>query len=193
MVPNLSWPANPSIPLIGAAAILEPLDKWHREPLWTIAQDPRIWEWLPVRADLGIDVFNLWFDARLAAAKAETEAPFAVIDARTSQVVGHTSFADLSPQHRRAEIGWTWYSRKAWGTAINPACKRLLLSQAFDALRCQRVELKTNALNLRSRAAIEKIGGRFEGVFRKHMVFQDDRVRDTAWYAIVDEEWPEVR
>ena len=95
-------------------------------------------------------------------------------------------------QHHRLEVGWTWYAPAVWGTGVNAECKLLLLGHAFERLGCRRVELKTDARNERSRAAMLALGATFEGVFRKHMVLPDS-VRDSAWYPIVDDHWPAVR
>ena len=99
----------------------------------------------------------------------------------------------IVPAHRRLEIGWTWLTPAVWGTGINVEAKLLLLTHAFDTLGAMRVELKTDARNERSRAAILALGAQFEGVFRKHMQMADGRIRDSAWYAITDDDWPAVR
>ena len=91
------------------------------------------------------------------------------------------------------EIGWTWLGPAAWRTGANAEAKLLLLQHAFDDLGCMRVEFKTDALNTRARAALEALPARFEGVFAKHMLVREDTVRDSAWYAITDEEWPAAR
>ena len=99
----------------------------------------------------------------------------------------------IVPAHRRLEIGWTWLSPAAQGTGANTEAKFLMLEHAFERLGAMRVELKTDALNARSRAALAGIGATFEGVFRRHQLMADGRVRDSAWYAITDEDWPAVR
>ncbi len=98
----------------------------------------------------------------------------------------------LRPEHRGLEIGWTWLSSSAWGTSANVEAKLLLLEHAFERLGCQRVEFKTDARNERSRAALSALPARFEGIFRKHMLVRDGERRDSAYYSIVDDEWPEV-
>ena len=118
------------------------------------------------------------------------EIPFAVIvDGRE---VGSTRFLAIAPEHRRAEIGWTWLARRVWGSGANVETKLLLLEHAFERCGVQRVEFKTDARNLRTRGALLALGARFEGVFRKHMLLPSGP-RDSAWYAIVDDDWPEVK
>jgi RimJ/RimL family protein N-acetyltransferase len=178
--------------LEGALVVLEPLRADHGEPLWEAAQDERIWTWYrgdaPTRA---------WFDehmveAPLAAAAAGEEAPFATIEADTGRVVGGTRFLSLRPEHRGLEIGSTWLNPSAWQTGANVEAKLLMLSHAFERLGCIRVELKTDARNERSRAAMAALPAAFEGVHRKHML-RPYGVRDSAWYSVVDDDWPAVR
>jgi RimJ/RimL family protein N-acetyltransferase len=114
--------------------------------------------------------------------------------ARTDDyVVGSTRFMTLRPEHRSVEIGWTWLAPTAWGTGANVEAKLLMLEQAFDRWGCRRVELKTDALNERSRGAMEALGAVFEGVHRKHLLVRGGENRDSAWYSVVDDEWPVVR
>src|SRR3954447_9731959 len=127
------------------------------------------------------------------AARHGEEGPFAVRAGVAGPVVGTTRYMSLAPEHRRLEIGWTWYAPAVWGTGVNVECKLLLLGHAFERLGCRRVELKTDARNERSRAAIAALGAQFEGVFRKHMALRGGGARDSAYYAIVDDEWPAVR
>jgi len=126
----------------------------------------------------------------LRTAATGAEIPFATI--RTERVVGSTRFLALRPEHASVEIGWTWLDPSAWGTGVNVEAKLLMLRHAFEAWGCRRVELKTDARNERSRGAMLALGATFEGVFRKHM---DRRygVRDTAWYSVIDDEWPAVK
>ena len=104
-----------------------------------------------------------------------------------------TSFLAFVPVHKRVEIGWTWYARRVWAGAVNPSCKRMLMAHGFETLELNRVELKADARNTRSCRAMERFGAKFEGVHRAHMVRPDGRLRDTAWYSVIREEWPAVR
>lgn len=118
---------------------------------------------------------------------------FAVIHNSTGRLVGSSSFMDILPTHRHAEIGCTWYAADARGTAVNPESKLLMLTHAFDVMRCIRITLKCNALNTVSRRAIAKLGAVEEGTLRRHRIQPDGVVRDTTYFSITDAEWPAVR
>ncbi|MCW5768779.1 MAG: GNAT family N-acetyltransferase [Phycisphaeraceae bacterium] len=118
---------------------------------------------------------------------------FAVIDLASSRAVGSTSFYDIRPAHRGAEIGFTWYAECSRGTAVNPESKRLLLSHAFDTLSAERIAFRTDARNLRSRAALAKLGATQEGIFRRHLIMPDGAWRDSVYFSILRDEWPAVR
>lgn len=115
-----------------------------------------------------------------------------VVRDSAGKIIGQTCYLALRPAHAGLEIGGTWYVPKAQGTQTNPAAKRLMLDHAF-ACGAERVELKTDARNSRSRAAILKLGAQFEGIFRHHMIRPDGSWRDTAWFSILRQEWPAVR
>jgi N-acetyltransferase len=180
------------VTLRGRLVLLEPLGEEDRAPLSSAAQDPEVWRWMNVDGSLP-EVFAAWVDAALAAAAAGSELPFVTRDARTLEPVGSTRYLALAPEHRRLEIGHTWLLRRAWGTGANVEAKLLLLEHAFEHLGCRRVEFKTDARNERSRAALAALPARFEGVHRKHMLVRDGDSRDSAWYSVVDDEWPAVR
>lgn len=177
-------------PLLQVADVrLEPLAEAHREPLRRAAAAAEIWEHMPSKAS-GAG-FDNWFGAALAAVDDGREAAWAV--AHHGAVVGGTRYMAIEPAHRRLEIGHTWYAASAWATKVNPACKLALLRYAFETLGFNRVELKTDIRNLRSQAAIAKLGATREGVFRAHMVRPDGSLRDTVYFSIVRDEWPMVR
>jgi RimJ/RimL family protein N-acetyltransferase len=136
--------------------------------------------------------FDGWWESALTAMRSGTRIAYAVRRRLDGAVVGTTSLYEINPAYRRCEIGSTFYRPEARGGAINPACKRLLLGHAFDA-GAVRVEIITDAVNARSRAAILKLGARAEGVLRKHKITWTGRARDTAMFAVIDEDWPEVR
>jgi RimJ/RimL family protein N-acetyltransferase len=121
------------------------------------------------------------------------EVPFTVRDAGDGRVLGCTRFLSLALDHLCAEIGWTWYARSVWGTGVNVETKLLLLGHAFQTVGLRRVEFKTDARNERSRGALTALGAHFEGVFRKHKVLPDGSARDSAYYSVIDDEWPLVR
>jgi RimJ/RimL family protein N-acetyltransferase len=119
--------------------------------------------------------------------------PFATVDAASGTAIGSTRFGSVSLEDGRVEIGWTWVARPWQRTPANTEAKYLMLRHAFETLGCARVELKTDALNERSRAAILRVGATQEGVLRKHMRSQEGRMRDTVYFSILDDEWPAVR
>jgi RimJ/RimL family protein N-acetyltransferase len=175
---------RPEGPLVGRLVRVEPIAEGHREGLREAAErEPQIHRYTNMYS-LG---FDRWFDLALAS---ETEIPFVVVVG--GRPVGSTRYLNVEPFHRRAEIGWTWLERAQWGTGANVETKYLLLENAFDRAGLMRVEFKTDARNLRVRGALLGIGGTFEGIFRKHMVLPDS-IRDSAWYAIIDDDWPRVR
>lgn len=177
--------------LEGRLIVLEPLAPEHEAGLAEAAADPEVWRWMPTRADTR-EVFQRWFQAALAEAEAGAQTPFAIVSRATGAPVGSTRFLALRPEHRGLEIGYTWHARAVWGTGVNVEAKLLLLEHAFERVGCMRVEFKTDARNERSRAALAALPARFEGIFRKHMLVQGG-VRDSAYYAITDEDWPEVK
>ena len=179
--------------LEGRLVVVEPLTAEHEDDLWEAAQDPEVWRWLPWYAAAERESFHRWLEDALARCDAGHDVPFAVVDRATGKAIGSTRFLTLRPEHRGLEIGWTWNASNAWGTGANAEAKLLLLAHAFDTLGCMRVEFKTDALNERSRAALEALPARFEGIFRKHMLVRDGALRDSAYYAITDDEWPVVR
>jgi RimJ/RimL family protein N-acetyltransferase len=152
--------------------------------------DPEAWD-IMVGAAYG-EHFEGWWASALAAMAAGSRIAFAVRRKADGAVVGTTSLYEIKPDYRRCEIGSTFYRPEARGGAVNPACKRLLLGHAFDA-GAVRVEIITDAINPASGAAIRKLGARDEGVLRKHKITWTGRIRDTAQFAILDEDWPDVR
>jgi N-acetyltransferase len=178
--------------LEGELVVLEPLDPAHADDLWRAAQAPEIWRWL---AHIGSSraYFDEWMRISLEAGAAGREGVFATRDRRRDALVGSTRFLNVRPADRVVEIGWTWLNPEAWRTGINVEAKLLMLGHAFEALGCVRVELKTDARNERSRAAMAAIPAQFEGIMRKHMIVPDVGVRDSAYFSVLDEEWPEVR
>jgi RimJ/RimL family protein N-acetyltransferase len=175
---------RPTAPLEGQLVRLETIDERHREGLRAAAaRDPQIHRYTNMES-FG---FDRWFDLALAT---EREVPFVVlVDGVPS---GSTRYLNVEPMHKRLEIGWTWLERAQWGTGANVEAKYLLMRRAFEEWGAMRVEFKTDARNLRVRGALLGVGGTFEGIFRKHMILPDS-VRDSAWYAVVDDDWPRVR
>lgn len=173
---------------------MEPLAERHREPLRAAGTDPELWRFNQFNffnAD-----FDRWFDHYLEGSAKGAEQCWAVIDKASGEMAGSTSYlmaTNIPPPFRKVEIGSTWYAKPFWAGAVNPSCKRLLFAHGFEALGLNRVELKLDATNVRSFRAVSRLGARFEGIHRAHMVMPDGRIRDTAWFSVLKEEWPGVR
>ena len=180
-----------AVPLEGALVLLEPLTPEHADGLWAAAQAPEIWRWL---APLGSDreLFDRWFELSLSARSEGVEGVFATRGRRSGELVGSTRYLNVRPADRVVEVGWTWLAPPAWRTGINVEQKLLLLRHAFERLGCVRVELKTDARNERSRTAMAALPAQFEGVLRNHMTVPDVGLRDSAYYSVIDSEWPAV-
>jgi RimJ/RimL family protein N-acetyltransferase len=180
--------------LEGQVVVLEPLAPEHEEGLYAAGQDMD-WSWMFLNAARDRNVFHRYFQAALANAASGEEVPFATLDAATGEPIGSTRYLALRPEHRGLEIGWTWMRRSHWSSGANVEAKLLQLEHAFERHGCMRVEFKTDARNERSRRALAALPAQFEGVFRKHMLVGEgrDRLRDSAYYAITDDDWPEVK
>ena len=171
-------------PLSGRLVRVEPIAEAHRAGLREAAER----EWHIHRfTNMGTFGFDRWFDLAL---ETEKEVPFVVVVG--GRPVGSSRYLNVEPMHRRVEIGWTWLERAQWGNGVNVETKYLLLRNAFESWGAMRVEFKTDARNLRVRGALLGVGASFEGIFRKHMILPDS-IRDSAWYAIVDDDWPNVK
>ena len=178
--------------LTGRRVRLEPLALEHVAGLAEVALDPALWQWTLARPtdEAGI---RAWVEAALAGRAAGTEFPFVTLEASTGRPIGSSRFMNIVLEHLRLEIGWTWVAPAWQRTGANREAKLLMLSHAFDTLGCRRVEFKTDSLNEPSRTALLGIGAQFEGIFRNHMVMPGGRMRHSAYYSVIDEEWPSVR
>jgi RimJ/RimL family protein N-acetyltransferase len=174
--------------LCGHFVQLEPVETTHRADLALPAADERIWQ----HTLLGPS-FDAYFDALLALRTTGTHIPFVVRSLRTGELVGATRLMDIVPEHRRVEIGGTWYHPDSWGGPTNPEAKYLLLRHAFDESGANRVQLLTDVRNERSQAAISKLGAIREGVLRSHMIVTNGRRRDSVLFSIIAEQWDAVR
>lgn len=179
--------------LEGQLVRLEPIALGHEDGLWEASRDPRTWRWLSVEQPQTRAELRAYLDAALTNAADGTEMPLVTLHQADARVLGSTRFLALRPEHRSIEIGWTWLTPDAWGTGVNVEAKLLMLEHAFETLGCLRVELKTDARNERSRGAMAALPAQFEGVHRKAMLVRGGQRRDSAWYSVIDEEWPEVR
>jgi N-acetyltransferase len=178
--------------LEGRRIRLEPLAREHLDGLAEVAFDPAIWQWTTARVT-DRERLAEWIDAALANAAAGTEQPFATIDRASGRPIGSTRFLSIVPEHRRLEIGWTWLGLAWQRTGANREAKLLQLTHAFESLGANRVEIKTDSLNEPARRALLGIGATFEGIFRNHMVMPGGRLRHSAYYSVIVDEWPAVR
>ncbi len=179
--------------LEGKLVRLEPMTLDHEDGLWEASRDPLTWRWLSVEQPQTRAELRTYVEAALANAAAGTEMPLVTIRQADGRVLGSTRYLALRPEHRSIEVGWTWLTPEAWGTGANVEAKLLMLEHAFESLGCLRVELKTDARNERSRGAMAALPAQFEGVHRKAMLVRGGQRRDSAWYSVIDDEWPEVR
>ncbi len=181
--------------LEGRHVRLEPMTLAHVPDLLAAAEDaPEIFRYLMIPPFKNLEDVRQSVKEALAAKDAETEVPFVTVRRSDGMVVGSTRFIDIRRAHRGLEIGWTWITPDAQRTAINTEAKYLMLKHAFEKLKALRVQLKTDANNAKSRAAILRIGATFEGVLRKHMLrAHDGYQRDTAMFSITDTEWPAAK
>ncbi len=171
---------------------LEPLAVEHAAALGEAASDGELWRvW--VTSVPTPDAMAGYIDAALAQAADGQGQAFAVRRRADDRIVGCTRYCRADAENRRLEIGWTWYAAGAQRSAVNSACKRLLLGHAFESLQCIAVEFRTHVLNHRSRAAIERLGAKQDGVLRNHRILPDGSYRDTVVYSILESEWPAVR
>ncbi len=190
----MSRPFDPQpISLTGSHVRLEPLGSHHATDLHRAAQDAQLWRFMPIPMPATEAQTVAMIDAAVAAAAGGCEVPFAIVDAATGRALGSTRFLAIERAHRGLEIGWTWLGRESQRTSINTECKLLLLQHAFEDLGAMRVLFKTDRRNEQSRAAILRLGARFEGELRKHRCCWDGTIRSTVLYSLVDDEWPRVR
>lgn len=181
-----------AVVLEGARVRLEPLAPAHLPALVEVGLDAELWRWTVARVRTP-DEMRSYVEAALEEQRQGRALPFATVERGSGRVVGSTRFGNIDRANRRVEIGWSWIAPPWQRTAVNTEAKYLMLRYAFERLGCIRVELKTDALNEHSRAAIRRLGAVEEGILRRHTITADGRVRDTVYYGILDSEWPEVR
>jgi RimJ/RimL family protein N-acetyltransferase len=182
------------VTLEGSTVRLEPIRREHAEIFWEIAKGSLddIFQWIPYRVKTREDFERLVEKIFEEQERGESVA-FATVDRRSGQVIGSTRFMNIDRANRRVEIGSTWIIPAWQRTAVNTEAKFLMLRHAFEVWNCFRVELKTDALNLKSRNAILRIGAKEEGTLRRHVLTWTGRVRDSVYFSILDSEWPSVR
>lgn len=186
------FPVPLAVPLRGERVVLEPLAPEHAEGLWEAAQADAIWVWL-VSLNSSRELFDRWFETSLEATREDREGVFAIRELAGGALVGSSRFLNVRPSDRVVEIGWTWLNPRVWRGGVNVETKLLQMTHAFETLGCVRVELKTDARNERSRDAMAALPAQFEGVMRKHMIVPEIGQRDSAYYSVIDSEWPAVR
>lgn len=180
------------VTLRGKTVRLEPLALTHVDALSVAGLHPELWRWIPVPVTTPAEM-QAYVKTALDEQARGASLPFVIVDAHDGEVIGCTRFGNIERAHKRLEIGWTWVTPSRQRTLVNTEAKLLLLTHAFDTLGANRVELKTDALNDKSRAAIGRIGAQQEGIFRQHMVTASGRVRDTVYFAIIKADWPAVK
>ncbi len=180
--------------LVGKYVRLEPLTYGHTDDLFhNCGNDEEVWRWLPRLDPTTRDAMHQIVTEALIERDAGEREPFAVILNETQEAIGSTSFLDQVPQHRRVEIGWTFYGSAFWRSAVNTEVKLLLMTEAFEVRVYDRVALKTDLKNERSQAAIARLGAQREGVLRHLVIRKDGTPRDSVFFSVLADEWPGVK
>ena len=176
--------------LEGERIRLEPLSMEHAQGLYNRGRMAADWAFMPRSCFIDMADVRQWVEEAL---QDPTQIPFTIVEKAKGRVVGSTRYLHIRPEHRTLEIGWTWLGQEWQRTGVNTEAKLLLLSHAFDRMGCIRVEFKTDARNLRSQRALERIGATREGVLRNHMIVQGGHHRDSVYFSVIDQEWPGVK
>lgn len=181
-----------SITLEGQHATLEPLAHAHCDELQAAVKDGELWKlWyttIPTPEKMATEISR-----RLSLQEKGSMLPFAVRRRDTGSLCGMTTYMHIEADHRRVEIGSTWYAQSAQRTAINTECKLMLLTHAFETLKCIAVEFRTSFMNRQSREAILRLGAKQDGIMRNHMIMANGTYRDTVVFSVIEPEWPAVR
>jgi RimJ/RimL family protein N-acetyltransferase len=188
---SLPTPLDP-VTLEGRLVRLEPMSTRHLDGLERIGLDPLLWQWTVARPT-DRATLEAWMATAMANAAAGSELPFVTVERASGRPIGSSRYMSIVAEHLRLEIGWSWVARAWQRSGANREAKLLMLGHAFEALGCHRVEFKTDSLNEPARAALLAIGTTFEGVFRNHMVMPGGRLRHSAYYSVIDDEWPAVK
>jgi len=189
-------PLKITLPLTleGSVVRLEPIRREHAGPFWDVAKSDLedIFRWIPYPMKTRDD-FELLVEKAFSEQERGESIVFATVERATGRPIGSTRFMNIDRANRRVEIGSTWIAKPWQRTAVNTEAKYLMLRHAFETWRCARVELKTDALNEKSRNAILRIGAKEEGTLRRHVVTWTGRIRDSVYFSILDDEWPQVK
>ncbi|MBI5301225.1 MAG: GNAT family N-acetyltransferase [Chloroflexi bacterium] len=182
-----------AVTLTGAHSRLVPPDFRYADDLLAAAQPNEIWEFIATTPGQTREEMHAWIASAIRQTESGERIWFVIVRNSDGRAIGTTSYMDIHRKDRGLEIGGTWLTPEVWRTPINTECKYLLLKHAFENLGCVRVQLKTDARNIRSQRAIERLGAVKEGVLRKHMLTRTDYIRDTVMYSIIDTEWHAVK
>jgi N-acetyltransferase len=181
-----------TVSLTGRYGALVPLSHAHHDQLVEAVMDGELWNlWytsIPAPEQMHAEI-----ERRLELQRQGSMLPFAIIEQATGEAVGMTTYMHIDAANRRLEIGSTWYRQRVQRSALNTECKLMLLTHAFDQLHCLAVEFRTHFFNRQSRAGIERLGARLDGVLRQHQLGRNGTLRDTCVYSIIDSEWPTVQ
>jgi RimJ/RimL family protein N-acetyltransferase len=181
------------VTLTGRIVRLEPLCEAHIPALAKVGLDEKIWRYMRYGKVETAEQLSAWVRELLDLQAQGTDLPFTVIRLASGDAIGCTRYLNIDPLNRSLEIGGTWYGLDYQGTQVNSECKYLLLKHAFERLECVRVWFKTDLRNLRSQAALERLGVVKEGVLRHHMILPDGYIRDSVIYSLLPEEWPQLK
>jgi N-acetyltransferase len=172
--------------------ILRPMEENDFDIFFELAQDEDAWNYFTLNlADK--EQLKKWMDQAFADRSANTRRPFTIIEKSSSQVAGSMSMGNISLHDLRLEIGWSWLGKEFRSTDVNRHAKYVMMKYAFDELKFERVEFKTDLLNQRARKGLEKIGGKEEGILRSHMTMWNNRRRDSVYYSVLKNEWPGLK
>jgi len=180
------------IKLIGEKVELIPLRISHKHGLLKAASDGALWN-LNVTSVPSKDTVDKYINFALSEQKANRSLPFAVLHKATNEIIGSTRYCNATPEHKRLEIGYTWYAKSYQRTGVNTECKFLLLQHAFEILDCIAVEFRTHILNTASKNAIQRLGAKQDGILRNHRISPDGSLRDSVVYSIINQEWKSVK
>jgi RimJ/RimL family protein N-acetyltransferase len=178
--------------LEGETAKLVPMKAGHLDELWTAGAEEGLWKWT-TKVIKSVEDMRIYIETALEEQRRGVSLPLVTIEKSSGRIVGSTRYGNIDRKNRRVEIGWTWITPRWQRTSVNSEAKFLMLRHAFEFWKCIRVELKTDALNEKSRNAILRIGAKEEGIFRKHQITDTGRIRDTVYFSILDNEWQAVK
>jgi RimJ/RimL family protein N-acetyltransferase len=188
----MSWAERSARTLENEHVLLAPVGPADREPLRSIAMDPDIWRYFVLRVRTDAD-FDAFFDLGIADAEAGRRVVYVITDKQAGGPAGSMSFCNIAESDGRLEIGWSWLGRASRGAGVNRWAKFLMMRHAFDDLGAERVEFKTDRLNVQARHALCNIGASEEGTLRSFSPMPDGRRRDAVYYSVLRAEWPDVR